>query len=136
MSCTDFKVNFTVPCSYLPGLFHCPPLLFWFISQGLAQISEFISLCLAHIVLVISLCLAQILLVNFTVPYIHSTGYFTIFTFNKHFDKENDCVHEPVITQPHHWRRLFITFYIMNFLLFINENSTYLMKYIVTCVAK
>ena len=57
-----------------------------------------------------------------------------IFTFNKHFDKENDCVHEPVITQPHHWRRLFITFYIVNFLLFKNENSTYLMKY--TCVAK
>ena len=33
-----------------------------------------------------------------------------IFTFNKHFDKENDCVYEPVITKPHHWRRLFITF--------------------------
>jgi len=42
-----------------------------------------------------------------------------IFTFNKHFDKENDCVHEPVITKPHHWRRLFITFYIVNFLLFV-----------------
>jgi len=41
-----------------------------------------------------------------------------IFTFNKHFDKENDCVHAPVITKPHHWRRLFITFiYIVNFLL-------------------
>jgi len=42
----------------------------------------------------------------------------TIFTINKHFDKDNDCVHEPVITQPHHWhwRRLFITFYIVNFL--------------------
>jgi len=53
--------------------------------------------------------------------------YFLIFTFNKHFDKENDCVYEPVITKPHHWRRLFITFY-MNFLLFKNENSTYLMK--------
>ena len=45
-------------------------------------------------------------------------GYTVIFTFNKHFDKENDCVHEPVITKPHHWRRLFITFYIVNFLLF------------------
>ena len=44
----------------------------------------------------------------------------------KHFDKENDCVDEP--TKPHHWRRLFITFYIVNFLLFKNENSTYLMK--------
>ena len=66
------------------------------------------------------------------------TGKTMIFTFKKHFDKENDCVHEPVITQPHHWdwRRLFITFYIVNFLLFKNENSTYLMKYIVTCVAK
>jgi len=51
-----------------------------------------------------------------------------IFTFNKHFDKENDCVHEPVITKPHHWCRLFITFYIVNFLLFKNKNSTYLMK--------
>jgi len=51
-----------------------------------------------------------------------------IFTFNKHFDKENDCVHEPVIAKPHHWRRLFITFYIVNFLLFKNKNSTYLMK--------
>jgi len=27
----------------------------------------------------------------------------SIFTFNKHFDKENDCVYEPVITKPHHW---------------------------------
>jgi len=53
---------------------------------------------------------------------------FIIFTFNKHFDKENDCVHEPVITKPNHWRRLFITFYIVNFLLFKNKNSTYLMK--------
>ena len=51
-----------------------------------------------------------------------------IFTFNKHFDKENDCVHEPAITKPHHWRRLFITFYIVNFLLFKNKNSTYRMK--------
>jgi len=51
-----------------------------------------------------------------------------IFTFNKHFDKENDCVYETVITKPHHWRRLFITFYIVNFLLFKNENSTYLMN--------
>ena len=59
-----------------------------------------------------------------------------IFTFNKYFDKENDCVYEPVITKPHHWRRLFITFYIVNFLLFKNENSTYLMKLIVTFVAK
>ena len=50
------------------------------------------------------------------------------FTFNMHFDKENDCVHEPVITKPHNWRRLFITFYIVNFLLFKNENSTYLIK--------
>ena len=51
------------------------------------------------------------------------------FTFNKQFDKENDCVDEPVITKPHHWRRLFITFYIVNLLLFIkNKNSTYLMK--------
>ena len=47
-----------------------------------------------------------------------------IFTFNKPFDKENDCVYETVITKPHHWRRLFITFYIVNFLLFKNENST------------
>jgi len=51
-----------------------------------------------------------------------------IFTLNKHFDKENDCVDDPVITQPHHWRRLFITFYVVNFLLFKNENSTYLIK--------
>jgi len=56
------------------------------------------------------------------------TGYRIIFTFNKHFDKGNDCVHEPVITKPHHRRRLFITFYIVNFLLFKNKNSTYLMK--------
>jgi len=27
-----------------------------------------------------------------------------IFTFSKHFDKENDCVYETVITEPHHWR--------------------------------
>jgi len=47
-----------------------------------------------------------------------------IFTFNKHFDKGNGCVDEPVITKPHHWRRLFITFYIVNFLFFKNENST------------
>ena len=61
----------------------------------------------------------------------------TIFTFNKHFDKENDCLYEPVITKPHHWRKLFITFYIVNFLLFKHENLTYLiMKQIVTCVAK
>ena len=40
---------------------------------------------------------------------------FEIFTFNKHFDKEIDCVYEPVITKPHHWRRIFITFYIVNF---------------------
>ena len=40
----------------------------------------------------------------------------SIFTFNKHFDKENDCVYEPVNTKPHHWRRLFITFSIVNFL--------------------
>ena len=44
--------------------------------------------------------------------------YSNIFTFNKNFDKENDCVYEPVITKPHHWRRLFITLYIVNFLLF------------------
>jgi len=52
----------------------------------------------------------------------------SIFTFNKHFDKENDCVYEPVITKPHLWRRLFKTFYIVNFLLFKNETSTYLLK--------
>jgi len=45
-----------------------------------------------------------------------------IFTFNKHFDNENDCFDEPLITKPHHWCRLFITFYIVNFLLFKNEN--------------
>jgi len=50
---------------------------------------------------------------------------FIIFPFNKHFDKEND---EPVITKPHHWRRHFITLYIVKFVLFENENSTYLMK--------
>jgi len=64
------------------------------------------------------------------------SGYYSIFTFNKHFDKKNDCVNEPVFTKPHFWRRLFITFYIVNFLLFKNKNSTYLMKKIVTCVAK
>ena len=57
-----------------------------------------------------------------------TVSYDLIFTFNKHFDKENDCVYEPVITKPHHWRRLFITFYIVNFLLFKNKNWTYLMK--------
>ena len=48
-----------------------------------------------------------------------------IFTFKEHFDNENDCVYEPVITKPHHWRR---RFFIVNFLLFKTENSTYLMK--------
>jgi len=37
--------------------------------------------------------------------------YSNIFTFNKHFDKEHDCVDEPLITKPYHWRRLFITFH-------------------------
>ena len=54
--------------------------------------------------------------------------HISIFTFNNHFDKENDCVYETVITKPHHWRRLFITFFIVNFLMFLNENSTYLMN--------
>ena len=54
--------------------------------------------------------------------------YIHIFTFNKHFDKENDCVFGPVITKPHHWRKLFITFYVVSFVLFKNKNLTYLMK--------
>ena len=53
--------------------------------------------------------------------------HYIIFTFNKHFDKENFCVYEPVITKPHHWRSLCITFNIVNFLLF-KKISTYLMK--------
>jgi len=40
-----------------------------------------------------------------------------IFTFNKHFNKENDCVQEPLKEMPNHWRSYFITFYIVNFLL-------------------
>jgi len=43
------------------------------------------------------------------------------------FDNENDCVYEPVITKPHHWRRHFITLYIVDFLFKKNENLTYLM---------
>ena len=62
--------------------------------------------------------------------------FISIFTFNKHFDKENECVYEPVITKLHGRHRLFITVYIVNFLLFEKKNSTYLMKKIVTCVAK
>jgi len=29
---------------------------------------------------------------------IHTCVYNSIFTFNNHFDKENDCVYKPVIT--------------------------------------
>jgi len=53
----------------------------------------------------------------------YDTLYMSIFTFNKHFDKEKDCVDEPVITKTHYWCRLFITFYIVNFKLFKNKNS-------------
>jgi len=49
-----------------------------------------------------------------TIQY-NTIQYNTIFTFNKHFDKENYCVDDPLITKPHHWRRLLITFYIVNF---------------------
>jgi len=48
--------------------------------------------------------------------------YNVIFTFNKHFDLENDCVLEPLKAMPHYWLRYFITFYIVNFLLFKNKN--------------
>ena len=48
--------------------------------------------------------------------------YIVIFIFNKHFNKENDCFDEPLKTMPHHWLRLYITFNVVNFLLFKNEN--------------
>jgi len=58
------------------------------------------------------------------------TAYWTTNTINFHSTSIliRKSVFEPVITKPHHWRRLFITFDIVNFLLFKNENSTYLMK--------
>jgi len=57
--------------------------------------------------------------------------YLVIFTFNKHFDKENDCVHEPVITKPHHWRRFFHN--ILHCELFIIEKQKLDLPYEVDC---
>ena len=45
-----------------------------------------------------------------------------IFTFDMHFDKENDCVQYPLKEMPPHWRRYFITFYFVNSLLLKNKN--------------
>jgi len=45
-----------------------------------------------------------------------------IFTFDRHFDNENDCVQYPLKEMSHHWRREFITFYFINFLLLKNKN--------------
>jgi len=50
--------------------------------------------------------------------------YYLIFIFNKHFDKENDCVLEPLKAMHHHWRRHLKTLYTVNILLFKNKNLT------------
>jgi len=45
----------------------------------------------------------------------------SIFTFNVHFDKENDCIQNLTNAMPYHQHRYFITFYFINFLLLTNN---------------
>ena len=55
-------------------------------------------------------------------------NYIFMFTFDVPFDKGNDCVQYNLKEMPHHCRRDFITFYVVNFLLLTYKNLSLIMK--------
>ena len=54
--------------------------------------------------------------------YSHHKWKYYDFTFNTHFEKENDCVRNLIIEMPHHRRIDFIILFFVNFVLLTHTN--------------